>query len=233
MSAASTGKSPSIFGVFFFATLMALLGAVLGFAYMASFEAQAFSSQEDYQDSLADMEEPVPAVKPGDAYYIEGTIASNRSWEAKRQQLAAGKAGSVRLAETELNAWMSAKFRAGTSSTDVDQAGLLIVPAVPSFALLGEGRFFFNLPLTITAYGSTSDFTLSARCHLDPSSKISFDEVSVCSAKVPLPNIIGVQLIGILMQSYEDTEEYQILADAFAHADTVAVEGHELVFNLP
>jgi hypothetical protein len=233
MSAVPTEKSPSIFGVFFFATLMALLGALLGFVYMASFQAQAFSSQADYEASLAEIEEPIPAVKPGDTYYIEGSIASNRSWEVKRQQLAQGQAVSVRIAEPELNAWMSAQFRQRTPSNDADKASLLIVPAVPNIALLGEGSFYLNLPITITAYGSTRDFTLSARCHLDASSKLSFESVSLSSAKVPLPDIVGARLLEVLMQSYQSTEEYQILSEAFARADSVAVEGRELVFNLP
>lgn len=46
------GKSPSELGLYFYATMMALFGATLGFAYMLSFPAQAFSSQEAYATML-------------------------------------------------------------------------------------------------------------------------------------------------------------------------------------
>jgi len=68
------GKSPSELGLYFYATMMALFGATLGFAYMLSFPAQAFSSQEAYATMLAARAEPIPESKPGDAYYIEGSV---------------------------------------------------------------------------------------------------------------------------------------------------------------
>jgi len=227
----TSDKSPSIFGVFFFAVLMALFGVLLGFVYMASFSAQAFSSQADYEASLKDIEEPIPEPRPGDGYYIEGEVSQTRSWEPKRDLLGAPGAQTVKFTEGEINAWMSAKFRPGAAISSEDASSILIVPGVPNVALLEAGTLYFNLPTTITAYGVKSDFTISAHCDLGADG-FQFNSVNVSSAKVPLPNLLGAKILKVLAQGYQSTEEYTILFDAFARADSVDVEGRQLVFEL-
>ncbi|MFT5837456.1 MAG: hypothetical protein ACI9ZV_000961 [Candidatus Azotimanducaceae bacterium] len=233
MSADSTEKSS--FGVYFYATLMALLGALLGFVYMTTFTPQAFSSQAEYQASLADLEgreEPIPVRKPGDAYYIQGIVPRTRSWEPKRLQLSAAGAQTVRFSEGEINSWMTAKFRPGVAPSGEDAPSLLIVPGVPNVAIADEGTVYFNLPTTISAYGASNDFTISARCGLDASAGVQFDSVSISSAKVPLPGIFGAKLYRMLMKGFESTEEYKIISEAFARAESIEVVGSELVFKL-
>jgi hypothetical protein len=223
---------PSILGVYFYATLMALFGAVLGFVYMATFPGQAFSSKADYEASLAESEESVSAPKPGDTYYIEGNVSGTRSWEPKRLQLAAEGAQSVRLSEGEINSWMTTKFRPGAIPSGEEAAGLMIVPGVPNFAITDEGIVYLNLATAISAYGAKGNFIISARCTLDASGEVRFKSVNVSSAKVPLPGILGRQIYQTLAKGFKETEEYAIISEAFARADSIEIEGSELIFNL-
>lgn len=228
---AKTEKSPSVLGVYFYAVLIALFGALLGFAYMMTFPAQAFSSQAEYEASLAGLEEPVPPPRPGDAYYIEGPILRTRSWETKRELLKAPGGQTVRLSPGEINAWMTAKFRQGLPPASEEEPSVLIVPGVPNVAITEAGIMHLNLPTTITAYGSTNDFTVCARgvfAALD----FRFETIRVSNAKLPLPNILGTRLFETLAQSYQSTEEYAILSEAFARAASVEIEDGELVFVL-
>ncbi len=232
MTADSSDKSPSVLGVYFYATLMALFGALLGFAYMATFAAQAFSSQADYEASLAKLEEPIPAPKPGGAYYIEGDVSRTRTWEPKRLQLTAAGAQTVRFTEREINSWMAAKFRPGVASSAEGESDFLIAPGVPNLAITEAGDVYFNVPTTITAYGASDDFTISARCALDSSAGVQFTAVNISSARVPLPSIIGAKIYDVLVQGYKSTEEYKIISEAFARAESIEVVGGELVFKL-
>lgn len=223
-------KSPSVLGFYFYASLMALFGASLGFVYMVNFPAQAFSSQKEYEASLAELEAPIPAPKPGDAYFVEGPVVRTRTWEPKRAQLVAAGPQTVKFSAGEINAWMTAKFRPGSSPAG-EVSSVLIVPGVPNVAITEAGTLYLNLPTTITAYGSSSDFTVSARCVVDASG-LQFKTIQVSSAKVPFPNSLGKKIFEILSQSYQSSEEYTILSDAFARANSIELIGGELVFKL-
>ncbi|WPJ95542.1 hypothetical protein SH580_19170 [Coraliomargarita algicola] len=232
-------KTPSATGVYFCAVLMALLGALLGFGYMLAFPAKAFGSQAEYETSLADSsKKPSKAAKadlgpkPGDAYYIEGAVLSSRSWEAKRASLSMEGAQSVEISTGEINAWMAAKFRPGQSASENDEeANLLIVPGVPNVGIVGDGQFYLNVPTTITAFGASDDFTISVLCELN-ASQPKIRSVNVRSAKVPMPQLLGARLLAVLSQGYAATEEYQIISEAFARADSVEVVGDQFVFKL-
>jgi len=213
---------------------MALFGALLGFAYLTTFPSRAFSSQKEYEASLKKAEEAgdaSPAPKPGDAYSIEGAILPTRTWEAKRQQLATPGARTVKFSEGELNAWMSAKFRPGMPAAGNDEPSVLIVPGVPNFAMTEAGTLYLNLPTTITAYGSKNEFAVSARCLADGSG-IQIATVQVSSAKVPFPNLLGREILATLSKGFQSTEEYSIISEALARAESVEVVGGELVLEL-
>lgn len=255
MSVASE-RTPSAFGVYFYAVLMALFGALLGFVYMTTFSAQAFASQADYEafllqpaqpaksalpakivktskvDDSEELDEPNLGPKPGDAYYIEGAVLSSRSWQAKREQLALPGTQSVAFSVGEINAWMAAKFRKGNSSTETEEgAGILVVPGVPNVGIADAGEIFINLPVTLTAFGVTDDYTVSVRCALE-ATQLKIRSVGVSCAKVPFPQILGAKLVEVLSRGYAATEEYQIIIDAFARADSIAVVGEQLVLKL-
>lgn len=252
-------KTPSAIGLYLCALLMALFGALLGFVYMSSFPAQAFGSQAEYKASLAEAAAAVEAAqvaaesgepikgkdaasakgalptlgpKPGSAHFIEGEVYSSRTWEAKRKQLSAAGAQSVAFSVGEMNAWMASKFRPGVvDSDDEEAANLLIVPGLPNLGIADQGEFYLNVPTSITAFGATGDFMIFARCALK-GNQVKLRSVNVRSAKVPLPGILGARILGVLMQGFSTSEEYQIISEAFARADTVKIVDNQFVFEL-
>lgn len=223
-------KPPSNVGVYFYAVLTALFGGLLGFFYLTAFPAQAFASQEEYEASIAELEEPIYS-KPGDAYYIEGPILRSRAWEAKRQQLSTAGAKTVSLSAGEINGWMAAKFRVPEPQTGDDAPSILIVPGVPNIGLVDGRGFYLNIPVTITAYGAEGEYALSAFGNLK-SSGMEIQSLGISCAKVPLPNLIGKQILNTLSAGYQSTEEYGIVSEALTRVDSVTVEGDQLVIVL-
>jgi hypothetical protein len=231
MAAANTEQSIAHFGIYFRGMLLALLGGLIGFIYMTSFTALAFSSEAEYVVSLEETQGPAARPRPGGAYYLVGDVSRTRSWQAKREQLAAAGEQTVKFKEGEINAWMIANLASGAAPAEEDQAGVLIIPSLPNVAIVTDGLVYFNLPTTITAYGTTNDFMISARLALDADG-LQLQSLSVNSAKVPLPSLLGARILNFLGQAYQSTEDYKILSDALARADSVEVVGQELVFNL-
>ncbi|MDA9317201.1 hypothetical protein N9Q19_00160 [Puniceicoccaceae bacterium] len=223
-------KPPSDLGVYFYAILTALVGGLLGFFYLTAFPAQTFYSQEEYEASIAELEEPIYS-KPSDAYYIKGPVLKTRAWEAKRQQLSASGAKTVRLSAGEINSWMASKFRVPEPQAGDDGPNILILPGVPNVGLVDGRGFYLNLPITITAYGAKGDYSLSAFGNLKPSG-MKIKALGIRSAKVPLPNLIGKQILNTLSAGYKSTKEYRIVSEALARIESVEVEGDELVIVL-
>jgi len=227
----SSEKSPSIIGVYFYASLMALLGGLLGFVYLTTFPAQSFATEKEYQTALADSEEEGPVLPhPGNAYFIEGPVVRSRGWETKRQQFSASGPQTIRLSAGELNGWMDAKFRPGAAPAG-DDSGVLIVPGVPNIAFAEDGTVFLNIPTSVSGYGASNDYTVFARCQINTGG-LNFDSVSVSSALVPMPSLLGKKVLEVLAKGYQSTEEYEIVSEAFARAESISVDQGELVFKL-
>lgn len=223
-------KPPSNVAIYFYAVLMALFGGLLGFLYLLAFPAQAFASQGEYEASIADLEEPIYS-KPGDAYYIEGPTLKTRAWESKRQQLSTAGPKTVSLSAGEINGWMAAKFRVAEDQAGDDAPSILIVPGVPNVGLVDGRGLYLNLPVTISAYGATGEYTLAAFGNLKPSG-MDIQSLGISCAKVPLPNLIGNQILNALSAGYKSTEEYKIISEALTRVDSVTVEGDQLVIVL-
>jgi hypothetical protein len=180
---------------------------------------------------LENDEEAIEPPKPGKAYYIEGPVSRSRSWEPKRNLLAAPGAQTVTMTAGEINAWMAAKFRMAAPPTDEQETDVLILPGVPNVAFAEDGDLYLNLPATISAYGASNDFTISSKCALSATG-LRFKNVHISSAKVPFVEQLGARIFEVLAQGYQETEEYGIITQAFARADSVQIKGSALVFEL-
>ncbi len=209
---------------------MALFGGLLGFIYLATFPAEAFSSVEEYEKSIAELEEPIYA-KPGDSYYIEGTTVRTRAWEAKRQQLSDGGAQTVSLSAGEINGWMAAKFRVAEPPKSEDEPSVLIQPGIPNVGLVDGEGLFLNVPLTISAYGSSGEYGAYLFGTIEPSG-FRIKSMQINCAKIPLPGIFGEQLMNTLSAGYKSTEEYKIIADAFDRVESTSIKDGQLVIVL-
>jgi len=229
----TTEKQPSYSGVYFYAVLMALSGGLLGFFYLVSFPAQAFDSQEEYEAARVQLKEAEGIVysKPGDAYYVEGPILRTRSWEAKRQQLMISGPQTVSISAGEINGWMSAKFRISEPKKGGDESGMLIIPGVPNVGLVDGEGFFVNVPVNIEAYGYSGEYGVYLFGNID-SSGFKIKSLKISSAKVPLPNILGKQILNTLAAGYKNSEEYGIISKAFERIESAMVKEGQLAIVL-
>lgn len=209
---------------------MALFGGLLGFIYMVTFPAQAFSSVAEYEKSIADLEGPV-AAKPGDSYYIEGATVKTRAWEAKRQQFSTAGAKTVSLSAEEINGWMASKFRVSEPPKGERQSGILIQPGIPNVGLVDGEGLYLNLPLNISAYGSSGECGAYLFGTIEPSG-FKIKSMQISSAKIPLPGIIGKRVMNTLSAGYKSTEEYQIISDAFDRVESTSIKDGQLVVVL-
>jgi hypothetical protein len=212
MSAAKTPKEegPTLVGIFVSTVLLALVGALLGFFYLASVPPTAFKSVADLNAYL----EKNPEPKLLDVSYFEGPVSRSRSWEQKREALLNGSATTVELTAGEINAWMSAKFRKPSAAPAAeDETGIVILPGVPNFFIDASVGFFFNLPTEVTLYGSTHDCMVIAQGHFSTGPQVQFQisGLRVNDAAVPVIAGLGKQLVQALLQAYSQTDEFVAL----------------------
>jgi hypothetical protein len=229
-------KSPSIFGVYFFAVLMAIFSAFLGFVYLLGFPAKAFSSQQAYGASFTDKPNQTKsnlgsARIPGDVYYIVGPTLNSRSWESKRAQMQAEEPSTVRLSSGEINAWMNAAFRSSVAPPNPAASDVLIMPKVPNVSIAGDESLTLSLPTRVEGYGRKYDMIVFARM-VPVAGQLRFESCYVSNAKLPMPNLLGSALFEKLSQSYQATDEYRIISNALSRADSIYIDRGELVLEL-
>ncbi|TVP75038.1 MAG: hypothetical protein EA353_14640 [Puniceicoccaceae bacterium] len=232
-AALESESSPSLFGVYFFAVWMALIGAILGFVYLATFPAESYASLRHYERALATVAKAgeTKFAKPGDAYYISGPFSETRSWEAKRELLNTPGPQTVRLSVGEINTWAAARFRGTESTADAGKSNFLIVPGVPNMAIVSGHGLYLNLPLSISFFGEPQQHVLTAIGDVGPDG-YQVHSLSLGNARLPAPDILGAQILGALWQAFQSTEEYAILSQAFERATAVELEGQAVVFTL-
>lgn len=222
MSATKTPKEegPTLAGVFISAIIVALIGAFLGFLFLASESPTSFKSVADLKDHL----EKNPDTKLLDVTYFDGPISRSRSWEQKREALLNGSATTVELSAGEINAWMSAKFRKPSAApSDDDEAGIVILPGVPNFFIDASEGVFLNLPTEVTIYGDMHDCMMIAQGHFSEGSRVSFemDSLRVNDAAIPVFGGLGKQVVETLLQAYSETDEFIAFQKAWEKVESV------------
>lgn len=222
MSAAKTTKEegPTLAGISFSAALLALVGALLGFLYLASVPPISFKSVADLNAYL----EKKPELKLLDRSYFEGPVSGSRSWEQKREVLLNGSATTVELTAGELNAWMSAKFRKPSAASAAgDKPGIVILPGVPNFFIDAAAGFFLNVPTEVTIYGSTHDRIMIAlgRFSAGPQVQFQISALRVNDAAIPMIAGLSKQLLQVLLLAYSQTEEFVVCQKAWEKVESV------------
>lgn len=223
-------KPPSLLGVYLIGCIMAWFGGLLGFIYLATFSPKAFADMVEY--AVAHEEKETPEFsKPGDSFYIKGPILTSRSWETKRALLNESGPQTISLSVGEMNAWMDSRFSAALSSPERKQTNFVVIPGVPNFAVVEEQGFYVNLPLSIVIFGKKYDCVLIA---LGSVTTGGFEphSVSLNSAALPLPKIVGSRVLQSLAQAFQSTEDYGIVTRAIERAESIKMERNALVLSL-
>ena len=233
MSAAKTLKEegPTLAGISVSAILLAFVGALLGFLYLASVPPTSFKSVADLNAYL----EKTPEPKLLDVSYFEGPVSRSRSWEQKREILLNGSANTVELTAGEINAWMSAKFRKpSAASAAEDEAGIVILPGVPNFFIDASAGVFFNLPTEVSIYGSTHERMVIAQGHFSTGPQVQFkmSTLRVNDAVIPVFAGLGKQLVQKLLQAYSETDEFVACQKAWEKVESVELVGDTMRWKL-
>ena len=223
-------QSPSIGGILFCAVIVALVGALLGFLFLASVPPTSFKSVADLQAYLEKNPEPVLL----DVSYFEGRISRSRSWEPKRETLLNGSATTVEFTADELNAWMSSKFRnSSPAASGEDAPDIVILPGVPNFFIDEKAGFFFNLPTNLTVYGSAHDCIIMAKGHFSGAQpEFTMDALHANGAAIPLLGGLGDQFVGALLQAYSETDEFVAVQAAWEKVESVELVGDAIRLKL-
>lgn len=225
-------KTPSLFGVYVIAALMAWFGGLLGFAYLTIFPLQSYGRMAEYEAARAEAEAEEPYLpKPGNGFYIEGEVLASRSWEQKRERLSASGPQTVSLSAGEMNAWMDARFSSAGPASGAEKSNLVLVPGVPNFAAVEGQGFYVNLPLTVIFFGNQFECVLSA---LGEVSADGFEakSVSLNSAAIPWPSVIGDYVLKTLAEAFQSSEDYKIVSGALDRAESVSMEASTLTLEL-
>lgn len=207
-------------GVFVMAILVALVGMLLGALYLSSYPALAFSGEKDLNSFLEGKADR--PVRPGDFYYMEGSALRTSEWEKKRNLLLGDASGMVELTHGEFNGWLASKFRAPPPASGDDAGSVLISPGVPT-VYFDETNIYFNLPTEIVFFGTSRKYSISAKGQLSDGGPVQFkiDSIHFNNAGVPLGNILGKQIMGMLMKAYTSTEEFIEMHGAWARIESI------------
>lgn len=213
--------SASAFGALFMGILSAMFGALLGVLYMASFPASAFNSVREFDSFMEAKAERQD--RPGDAYFMKGQNLQTREWEAKRQALIDGEAGSVvDLADRELNAWFSSKFKVGKPPKSEGLPNLTILPSVPNI-YFGDEIVYVSLPVEISLFGKSYDHTIfiTGTFSDDGELKLQIESLNLDSAGMPFLDQVGSTFVNRILQAYSATEEYGVFQKICGRVESV------------
>lgn len=225
-------KDPSLFGVFFCALFVALVGALSGFILLASISPKPFGSVAEYESSLSENSKP----KLLDAHYFKGSISSLDNWALKREILLNVDDRTLELSDSEINAWMVKKFKPNPISfLDEKKTEIVITPKLPNFFINTDEGVHFNVMVDIQMLGKTIDFVVLGKGYFldkDPDS-FHISELSLNTATIPFSSNFSDRLLVLLLESLDGNDELVALKKAWKKVDSVefADSGVRLVLD--
>lgn len=225
-------KELTIGGILMSAVLMALVGMVLGFAFLVSFPLKVFSSAKDEADFLEKTEMVAPI--PGSIYYFKGPQLRGSGWEQKRGQFLSGEVTSVSMTDGELNSWAAANFRKPSASSVEEEPSVLILPGVPNFFALDSDSFYVSIPTEIVLLGHSDNYIFVAKGHFSEGLTVKYviDELHVNNASIPVVGGIANKVMAILIRAYSGLEEVNSIGTAWERLESVELEANVIRFKL-
>lgn len=151
MASSHDHRPPGVISVFIGAVLSVTLGGILATVHLASQPVEVMKAA------------PKEAPPPGKLYYVLGAPGSTagKSWEVKRDALAAGTPGAVSFTEAELNAWSEDTFEPAKLDDAEKKGTVMILAGAPNFRMDGA-TLHVGLVNTINFFGSETPLVLQA-----------------------------------------------------------------------
>ncbi|MGJ8641183.1 MAG: hypothetical protein ACSHYA_17465 [Opitutaceae bacterium] len=214
-------QDPSIYGMLLYGFMSAVLGAFLGFFYLASFSATAIKSSSELVEFKETRKDRLP--RPGDVYYLKGATQTDGIWAGKRQAFLDGRSGTIDITDSELNVWLASKFQPAAAPKGHSAPKVMIIPGVPNVHFAKEA-LYLSLPTDFVFYGSKFSKTVFLTGEFSKGSdsvEFSMSSLHIDNANVPLTDVLGMQIVNTLMQAYAGSPEFAAMRDAWAAIDSV------------
>jgi len=217
--ASSERKAPGVISVFIGAVLSISLGALLAGLHLASQPVEVMKS--------APKETP-PADK---LYYVLGASgAAGKSWQMKRDLLAATGSGSVTLNEAELNGWSAATFEQVKLSDEEKRSTLAILAGAPNFRIEGSS-FHLGLVNTVNFFGTEAPLVVQAQGAFERSGQgWRFVAHEAKLGALPLHKLPA--LLPVLADRLGAAQPPQVVEKILREANDIAVRDGALVISL-
>ena len=216
----------------FYGFLIAILGVVLGFLYMVSFEPAVIKTSGELESFKAELAER--AVRPGDYYLMQAPAVTVKPWDGKRLALLYGRTGEMTLSHSEINAWLASKFQPSPAPNGANIPNTIIIPGVPNL-YFGLYRTHLNLPTEFIVYGKSFKRTISMLVELsksDDSINCEVMALNIGNARVPFVNLLGEPIFNILLEAYSGSEEFVAMKAALANVESIDSSEGNLHFVL-
>ncbi len=213
-------KDATLGGALLLGALVALIGALLGFMFLASVQPKAYKSVEELQAFLEKNSDPSLLQ----ASYLEGPVSRSRGWEQKRDALLNGRERAVELSSAEINAWMASEFRqSGSPASEAEESGIMILPGVPNLFIDADEGFFLNVPADVSIYGSAHSWMVVAQGHFTDGLQVNFevDVLHVNGAAIPVVGGLADRILAALFQAYSQTDEFIAFEKAWTKVESV------------
>jgi len=231
MSAAARqeAKEPSLLAIGLLAGLTALLGAVLGFVFLASFEPKAYADAEERQATLEAGESEAPELVRSTNYYFSGAVGGASHWRPARRALLRGERATVTVTTRGLNAWFDAEFGGLAPPGKDDQSSIMVEPEVP-VAHLRDGRLQLATPVKLTVFGREREVVVigEGRFADGPAPAFRIERLRFNSAPAPMAAMFGSSVMRRLSAAFRKAEEFGRLSDAWRSVHSAEIEGDTL-----
>lgn len=224
-------REPSLAVSVFLGLIVALIGVVLGAGYMMALPATHYPSVEEREKALEATSES-EVIRPPDLYYYKGSVARTAQWTQKRATFVGGSATEVRVSSEQVNAWMSSSFRKPSQKKEEEASGLLLFPSPPNFYFDGDKNVHMSVDLAVDYNGREFAVTATAIGSFERSNPNGFTIQRVRLNSALVPPFLSQRVMDLILATFQETEEYQTLKDAWRKLRSVEIVDDAVVLRL-
>jgi hypothetical protein len=208
----------SLAGSVLLGVISAVIGATVGLVNLLSLgvqEVKEIPEEEEFNTKAV--------------YYIAGGQRGGSAWKSKRIVLERGRAGTLSLAEGELNSWARSSFKPDPKAEEPVTGPLGITAEQVNFRI-ADGKLQISARVkTPAAAGKTYLFQTSGAFE-KKGDQFAFVPETAMIGTCPVPTIGGIasQVFGMLLPTYLASEEFGELNPAWAALTDVNIVGDKL-----
>lgn len=232
-------KNPSLLGVAFFAVVMAVVGASFGFLLLATIPSKAYATIADYQKATEKSPEGdsknTSQKKLQRSYHFEGSKASGSVWVQKREMLLTANDEPLVLTDSEINSWATYKLKKlRLSFSDKERPSVFMVLGAPNFFIDETDGVHFSIAVEVVTFGMRIQSMLIGKGSFsgEDGSEFNLNEFRLNDARIPYAEKMYDDLLDALLESFQKSEEFALIKEAWEKVDSVELVGNGIRLNL-